>query len=75
MIELTPNGAVMLYLSLTVSLILGFWVYHHIRGRNKSILPEEKKLYVCEYCNFLYLDEREKGLTQCPQCHSYNKII
>ncbi len=73
MIELSPNGAVMLYLALTVALILGFWVYHHLKGRNKIIRPDEQKLFVCEYCHFMYLEEPLKGVTKCPQCHSYNK--
>lgn len=73
MIELTPGGALMLYLSLTVTLILGFWMYHHIRRRNKSIMPDEQKLFICEYCHFMYLEEQVKGVTKCPQCHSFNK--
>jgi hypothetical protein len=28
---------------------------------------------VCEYCHFCYLDSHNREVTQCPQCHSFNK--
>ncbi len=73
MIELTPSIAINLYLGLTLALVLGIWFYHHYTSKAKKILPSDKRLYVCEYCHFAYLEESAKEVTQCPQCQSFNK--
>lgn len=71
MIELTPDQAILLYLGFTLSVILGFWLLHHIKRR--QVMTQETKLCTCEYCHFKYLDQQLKSVTQCPQCGSYNK--
>jgi len=73
MIELTFSTAFMLYLSLTLSVVLGIWGVTHFSSRKKKILPEEKLLRVCEYCHYVYLEESHKDVNRCPQCLSYNK--
>lgn len=73
MIELSANTAVMLYLCLTLTVILGLWMYHHYDSRRKKIVTSEHELHICEYCHFVYLDEDFKEITSCPQCHLLNK--
>jgi hypothetical protein len=72
-IELSPISAVIVYLTLTLSTLLAIWVYYHYHARQKKIVVSEKKLLVCEYCLFVYLDRIEKKVTQCPQCQCYNE--
>jgi ribosomal protein L37AE/L43A len=74
MIELSPTTALMLYLGMTLSVLLGLWIFQHYRYRHKKILSSEKELFICEYCHFAYLDEGTKKITHCPQCQSYNKV-
>ena len=73
MIELTANTAAMVYLFLTLTTILGLWILHHCQTRRKKIVTSEQELHICEYCHFVYLDEDFKNITQCPQCHLFNK--
>jgi uncharacterized paraquat-inducible protein A len=73
MIELTFSTAFMLYLSLTLAVVLGLWIFHHYQVRKKTILSCEQDLFVCEYCHYAYLEEGIKKVNQCPQCGSYNK--
>lgn len=73
MIELTFNTLFILYLSLTLSVILGFWLYSHYRMRKRSFFPSEKSLCVCEFCHFAYVEESAKQLNRCPQCGLFNK--
>ncbi|MGA8163682.1 MAG: hypothetical protein WB791_01500 [Waddliaceae bacterium] len=73
LIELSPTAAIMVYLCLTLATLLGIWGFHHWRSRQKKVLFIERKLYVCEYCQFVYLDQIAKSVTQCPQCQSFNK--
>jgi ribosomal protein L37AE/L43A len=73
MIELTFSTAFTLYLALTLSLLLGFWIRYHYRARRKVVLPSEQELFVCEYCHFVYLEQPTENINQCPQCRSFNK--
>ncbi len=74
MIELTFCAAFMLYLSLTLTFVLGLWGYQHYRVRKKAIFFPEKNLLICEYCHYLYLDKDLKKISQCPQCRSFNQF-
>lgn len=74
MIELSPSTAIMLYLSLTLVAVLGLWGYNHYRTRNRSLKMDAQQLLVCEYCHYVYLEANEAAVTQCPQCHSFNKL-
>ncbi|MCB1111691.1 MAG: hypothetical protein H7A37_06075 [Chlamydiales bacterium] len=73
MIEVRPTTAFMLYLGAMLLLVLGAWCYTHFKTRKRKLTTLEKKLYVCEYCHFAYLDAIDKCNTQCPQCHSFNR--
>ncbi len=73
MIELSPTMAIIIYLALTLSTLLGIWIFYHYKSRAKKVVLSEKKLFVCEYCHFAYLDRIEKRITQCPQCQSLNE--
>lgn len=73
MIELTLMTALLLYLGLTLTIVLGLWIISHYRTRSKKILPLEQRLCICEYCHLAYVADSLKSVTQCPQCKSYNK--
>lgn len=73
MISLSVTTAAMLYLGLTLAILLGLWAYHHYISLRKKIVIVEHTLRVCEYCHCAYLDAIAKPVTQCPQCHCYNK--
>lgn len=73
MIELSPTTGFMLYLCATLVFLLSLWGYHHYLSRKKKILTAKQELLVCEYCQFAYLAESGLKVTQCPQCHSFNK--
>jgi ribosomal protein L37AE/L43A len=73
MITLSPTSALMLYLCLTLTVLLGIWAFSHWSTRKKEIVVSEQELYVCEYCQSAYVAESQKGVTQCPDCGSYNK--
>lgn len=73
MIELTISTAIMLYLSLTLLIVLGFWGFHHYYARKKKIFSFEQALCQCEYCHYAYLEDSIKKVNQCPQCGLFNK--
>lgn len=73
MIELTYNTLLILYLSLTLSFVLGTWIYSHYRTRKRTFFPPEKSLCICEYCHFAYVEESANPLNRCPQCGLFNR--
>lgn len=73
MIELSSENALLLYLGITLSMLLGLWLHGHFHSRKKKIVISEQKLQVCEFCHFPYLDNLSKEITKCPQCKCYNK--
>ncbi len=73
MIEISSTTAFMIYLSMTLGPLLGLWFAQHYFKRHKKINIDDQKLYICEYCQFGYLDNREQKITRCPQCLSYNQ--
>lgn len=73
MIELSASTAAVMYLGLTIGFLFGIWTYQHYMSRKKKIIVIERELIRCEYCHFAYLIERAKHVTQCPECHCYNK--
>lgn len=75
MIEISPNTAIMLYLSVTLGVLLSLWFLHHFFSRKEKISILEQELLVCEYCHCAYLKELDKKISQCPQCHSYNQKV
>lgn len=73
MIELNTNTAIMLYLLITLTTLLGLWIYQHYSTRFKKVNVSDQVLHVCEYCHFAYLEGIETEITRCPQCKSFNK--
>jgi hypothetical protein len=75
MFELTPATAIMTYLGLSMSVILGFWAYSHYTTRHKKVSLVDQQLYSCEFCHFAHLDDIQKEVTKCPQCLCYTKHL
>lgn len=73
MIEVAPNTAIMLYLAISLTAILGLWLYSHASKRKKKIVTSEQRLLVCEYCHCAYVEDLTKEVTKCPDCNSFNK--
>lgn len=72
MIEVSSGTAVILYVALGVLTVLAAWSYQHYRRRPKLELAVQQ-LYICEYCNCIYLGSRLKSINRCPECQSLNK--
>lgn len=73
MIELSAQAATMIYLLFTLGTLLCLWVYQHLKGKKKRILPSREELYRCEYCHCAYTAPTQKKVHQCPECQSFNK--
>lgn len=72
MIDVFPTTALMLYLGLLLTGFFTVWIFQSYGKTKKPILPLEKKLHICEFCHFPYLESPVKKITRCPRCSSYN---
>lgn len=73
MISLSPAAAVMLYLTLTISALFGLWIRQHLRRKKQRIFSDRSELYMCEYCQQVYVSDPLKPVNKCPECKSFNK--
>ncbi len=73
MIKIAPNTAIMIYLAITLSTILGVWFYHHLKQRRTKVVVSDQQLMICEYCTCAYTGDISKDVSQCPECKSFNK--
>lgn len=73
MIEVSLTTALMIYLFMTLGCLFGLWGLQHYLRRKDKLITVQPQLYVCEYCQFCYLDEQLKPVTRCPQCRSFNR--
>jgi hypothetical protein len=72
MIDISFKMACLLYLSITLGALFAVGFYFHIKKKDREGL-ELSKLYICEYCQHVYLDDIDLKITPCPQCHLLNR--
>ena len=72
MISISAVTAFSLYLSVTMAILFGAWLFYYMRHGQRKIHTTDKRLLVCEYCNYVYLLDRSKSITKCSQCGSLN---
>jgi hypothetical protein len=73
MIEISLTTALMIYLCMTLGALLGMWGLQHYFSRKTKLEVAQHQLFLCEYCQFCYLEDPQKEVTRCPQCHSFNQ--
>ena len=74
MIELTWNGALLLYLLILLFSLFALWFTSHIRQRRRKLSLFVENVAVCEYCHNTYLARQGEKLSRCPLCHSLNQL-
>jgi rubrerythrin len=59
-----------------VLLLTGIWMWIELRAHGGHLggLGTTQRKWRCDYCGYMYLGTGEEDVSQCPRCHSYNKI-
>ena len=74
MIKLDISVALFLYLFGTVIVIFILWVWLERRPKFSVFRTEQKKVWQCSVCSFMYnTDSERRDFSRCPQCNSINK--
>lgn len=72
-IALERSNAFLIYLGGTLGTLLALWMVHNFRAQRRKIILPEVQLFSCEYCQHNYLEAKDKKVTKCPECASFNE--
>lgn len=65
--------AVFLYLMSSLLVIFFIWIFFERKAVLPKFVREKADVWECSICAYTYVDSRHHGISQCPQCKSYNK--
>lgn len=67
---------VSLFISVTLSLVITFWMFYNYFSENeeRDIFEDSRFVEQCPYCTCIYFDYKEGGITVCPRCGSYGSV-
>ncbi len=74
MIPVKITAVFFFYIFFLLIWILGTWIYYEYKWKAKKYVPPEKKMFRCLICAHIYLDDRDRKISQCPRCRSYNDL-
>ena len=73
MIELEFETAILFYLLFSIFGILAVWLlFSKIKMPAKRGVQLES-IWQCSICTYIYVDSKNKRLSICPRCASYNE--
>ncbi len=75
MIPVDISMAIFLYLMSSLALIFFFWIFFEKKAVLPKFVREEADVWECKICAYTYVDSTHQGISQCPQCKSYNKKL
>ena len=73
MLRLDISTAVFLYVMSSLLLIFFLWIFFEKKAVLPKFVREEADVWECAICAHTYVDSQHQGISQCPQCKSYNK--
>ena len=71
MIDLELRFAILLYAGILGFGAVAIWLYTEFTLRRPQRYLGKQNLWRCSICGFVYLDDSDDTLSQCPQCESY----
>ena len=73
MIRLDVSMAVCLYIMSSLLVIFLGWIVFEKKSVFPKFIREKADVWECTICAYTYVDSKHHGISQCPQCKSYNK--
>ncbi|MBI1318813.1 MAG: hypothetical protein GC168_07665 [Candidatus Hydrogenedens sp.] len=74
MIEISLSWALLMYSVILSAGGFALWLYTELTERKVHRVLENQHLWRCTFCAFVYLDEEAQDFSECPRCHSLNRI-
>ncbi len=73
MFRMDVSTAVFLYVMSSLLVVFVLWVFFERTTTLPKFTREEADVWECSICAYTYVDSQHQGISQCPQCKSYNK--
>ena len=73
MFRMDISTAVFLYVMSSLGVIFFLWIFFEKKVVLPKFVREEADVWECAICAHTYVDSTHQEISQCPQCHSYNK--
>jgi rubrerythrin len=61
-------------LAVALAIFLFFWSVSKINEWRFHYKPESGHLFRCPICLYMYVNEEERKIMQCPRCKSYSDL-
>ena len=75
MFRVDISTAIFLYVMSSLIAIFMLWVLFEKKAALPKFVREEADVWECKICAYTYVDSTHQGISQCPQCKSYNKKL
>lgn len=73
MFRMDVTTAVFLYVMSSLLVIFVLWIFFEKKAVLPQFIREKADVWECAICTYTYVDSTHHGISQCPQCKSYNK--
>lgn len=73
MITIDLTTALALYSAILGLGVLAIWLYTALTVQRPQRALGKQFLWRCSFCTFVYLDEENEAISQCPRCESFNQ--
>ena len=73
MFRLDVTMAIFLYLTSSLLAIFALWIFFERESVLPKFVREKADVWECTICAYTYVDSKQREISQCPQCKSYNK--
>jgi hypothetical protein len=64
-----------IYVALTLSALLGIWIFSEMRRRRFGPTHSEDRIFRCKNCGCVYTDDPDVDRSRCSQCGKLNEPI
>lgn len=75
MIEVELPHLVLIPLVFNLAIIMACWMYYTFIHRSGGVARTRSRIYRCNVCANVYVEERDVPLARCPRCGHNNEAI
>jgi hypothetical protein len=76
MLQVNFYIAIFAFMGTIVALLVVIWMWIEFSAHSGRLggMGTAQRKWRCDYCGYMYLGTGEESVSQCPRCHSYNKM-
>ena len=75
MIEVSTPNLILIPFLLSLVILMGCTMYYSARRTARRVRERRARIYRCEVCKHVYVDDRDVPLARCPRCGCLNEAI